>query len=87
MFLNDDDYFFQRAKCLTDHFLDKATLRKIIKFVLGYEAAEQGYSKKFGKKSRSFKINGVNVESFDRSNQLLSYIKQDSIKTKLKIQK
>lgn len=44
------------------------------------------YSKKYNK-SRSFKINGSIVDEVDRSNQLLSYVKTDSIKSKLKIHK
>ena len=74
-FLHDGDYFFQRGKCLLDHYLDRATLTKIVWFVIG----SQGGYKKGGFKKSSFN----NLVDF--KNQKLSYIKAASTKLMLKI--
>ena len=35
LFLNEDDYYFQRARAFTDNFLDKEIIRRVAKRVLG----------------------------------------------------
>lgn len=79
-FLVDDDYFFQRSKCLVDNFYDRGTLKKLIYFVLGLNADR--YKKKF---ARARKVNGLNFEDMDRSEMPYAFIKNDSIKSKLKM--
>ena len=35
LFLNEDDYYFQRARAFTDHFIDRETTKILVRLVLG----------------------------------------------------
>lgn len=87
LFLHDGDYFFQRSKRLTDCFLDKATLRKIIKFLMGRSSTGGVSGWKYKKQWGNKKVNGKEVQLADTSKQLWSYIKSSSTKVFLKIEK
>jgi len=81
-FLHDDDYFFQRSKQLTDRFLDKSTLRKLINFSLGYYF---NFNKQAGGgKTEAF---GNAKGEAERGSAPLTYIKNDAIKGRLGLQK
>ena len=79
-FLIEDDYFFQRAKCIVDNFSDRANLRKLIRFVMG---VNKEYTKKTQSKAR--KMNGMQFDDQERGDMMYAYIKNDSIKSKLKM--
>jgi superfamily II DNA helicase RecQ len=38
LFLNEDDYYFQRARAFTDYFLDRETVKSIIRMIFGLRA-------------------------------------------------
>lgn len=72
-FLTEQDYTFQRAKCFSDRFIDKTTIRKVIKFLLGVgqRSADQG---------KNWRGTYLSLESRN-----LSYIKVSSIEGKFGI--
>lgn len=41
LFLNEDDYYFQRARAFTDNFFDKEIVRQLSRRVLGLKAERE----------------------------------------------
>ena len=77
LFLNEDDYYFQRARAFTDYFLDRELIKSVIRMVLGFrETLRQIQSGEIKKKVWSFiKKPSINSRYGIRQNEMLNIFK------------
>lgn len=85
-FLNQEDYFFQRAKFFSDYFLDRCSLRLIVRYLLG-QAWNAENNKNYMNKKKNRKRNQEAVEAENIEDMKYTFIKNDSVKSKLRITK
>ena len=77
VFLNEDDYYFQRARAFTDYFLDRELVRSVIRMVLGLrEDLKKLQSGEINKKIWAYIKNPQIKSRFDiTQNELLNIFK------------